>query len=225
MSPGESPLIDDVERYYSDRVTRFGATPEGVDWNGAAGQRLRFERLLAVVRDEATPFSINDYGCGYGGLLDLLHERGADAAYTGFDVSRPMIEAARERYAGDTGARFIHERGELVPADYTVASGIFNVRMERDETEWSRYVVDTLADMVAVSRRGVAFNALTSHSDREHMRGDLHYADPAQMLEHCLRTFSRNVTLDHDYELYEFTVIVRLDGRSPASQHTGDADE
>jgi hypothetical protein len=65
----------------------------------------------------------------------------------------------------------------------------------------------------------VAFNALTSHSDQERMRPDLFYANPAFMLDHCLSRYSRNVVVNHDYELYEFTVLVRLDGRPPATRH------
>jgi SAM-dependent methyltransferase len=214
-------LIHDVERYYSDKVSRFGATPQGVDWNGEAGQVLRFERLLAVIADERAPISLNDYGCGYGGLYDLLRTREQAIDYTGYDVSEPMVRAARERQAEGPGIRFVQERAELPVADYTVASGIFNVRQRSDPAAWEDYVLRTIEDMVAVSRRGVAFNALTAHSDPEFMRGDLYYADPAALVDHCLRRYSRNMVLDHDYDLYEFTLIVRLDGRRPASHERG----
>jgi hypothetical protein len=49
------------------------------------------------------------------------------------------------------------------------------------------------------------------------MRDYLHYADPAQVLDQCLRRYSRDVALRHDYELYEFTVVVRLGGRPPVT--------
>lgn len=214
-------LLGEVERYYSEKVTRHGATPQGVDWNGEAGQNLRFERLLAILDPVVERPSINDYGCGYGGLLDLLLARDRRVEYTGFDLSQPMIEAASARHADSRGARFVSRREDLTPADYTVASGIFNVRLRETDADWARYVQDTIEDMVSVSRRGVAFNALTSHSDAGFMRPDLHYADPAALLDHCLRRYSRNVVLDHDYELYEFTLVVRLDQRPPASQHGG----
>lgn len=218
-------LIDDVERYYSEKVSRFGATPQGVDWNGEAGQVLRFERLLAVIADERASISLNDYGCGYGGLYDLLRTRTQTIDYTGYDVSEPMVRAARERYPEGPGIRFVHDRASLPVADYSIASGIFNVRQQSGVAAWQDHVLQTIADMVAVSRRGIAFNALTAHSDPEFMRPDLHYADPAGLLDHCLRRYSRNVTLDHDYDLYEFTLIVRLDGRGPVSHERGSPDE
>jgi SAM-dependent methyltransferase len=218
----EGSLIGEVERYYSDKVSRFGPTPQGVDWNGPSGQALRFERLLAVIADKDAPTSVIDYGCGYGSLCDLLEARDQTIDYTGYDVSKAMIRAAREGHPERPGIRFVQERAALSVADYTVASGIFNVRQRRDESEWTAYVLRTIADMVAVSRHGLAFNALTAHSDAEFKRSDLHYADPAALLDHCLRRYSRNVVLDHDYDLYEFTLIVRLDGRGPASYERGE---
>lgn len=214
-------LIAGVESYYSDKVTRFGATPRGVDWNSEEGQRLRFERLLATLGDGVKTISINDYGCGYGSLLDLLIERGVRFRYTGYDVSEPMVRAARKRHGHRADARFVSRHSDLDLADFTVASGIFNVRLGQSDDAWRTYVLETIDDMVALSDRGIAFNALTCHSDRSHMRGDLYYADPAFLVNHCLTRYSRNVALDHDYDLYEFTLTVRLDRRPPATQPLG----
>ena len=41
------------------------------------------------------------------------------------------------------------------------------------------------------------------------MRADLFYGDPTFFFDHCKRKYSRNVALLHDYDLYEFTIIVR----------------
>lgn len=217
----DDALIGDVGHYYSAKVTEHGATPRGVDWNSADGQRRRFEQLLQVVDPSVGNPSINDYGCGYGGLIDALSPLLPDFSYCGYDVSESMLAAARQLHPEDERRRFVSDRKDLAPADYTIASGILNVRLDTPVDVWEPYVLRTIDDLVAVSRRGVAFNALTSHSDASHMRNDLYYADPATLLDYCLRRFSRNVILDHDYELYEFTMIVRLDRRPPATQFQG----
>jgi SAM-dependent methyltransferase len=217
----DDALIGDVRRYYTAKVAEHGATPRGVDWNSADGQHRRFERLLQVVDPSAVSPSINDYGCGYGGLIDALSSRLSAFSYCGYDVSDSMLAAARALHPEGEGRRFVSDRGQLAPADYTIASGILNVRLDAAVDVWEPYVLRTIDDLVAVSRLGVAFNALTSHSDVSHMRSDLYYADPAQLLDYCLRNFSRNVILDHDYELFEFTVVVRLDRRPPATQFQG----
>lgn len=215
----DDDLISAVAEYYTQRVVEHGATPRGVDWNDWTSQRVRFEVLLAVLGTDTHGFSINDYGCGYGALLDVLDARYDDFGYRGFDVSAPMIAEARRRYAGDHRAAFTTDAGAFGSADFTVASGIFNVKLDLQPARWERYVLETIDHLAAISTKGFAFNALSCHADAGHTRGDLHYADPGALLDHCLRTHSRTVTLHHDYRLYEFTVVVRLDGCPPAT-HT-----
>lgn len=44
ISPN-SQTLSDIENYYTDRIKTYGPSPQGVDWNGIAGQVLRFEQL------------------------------------------------------------------------------------------------------------------------------------------------------------------------------------
>lgn len=99
---------------------------------------------------------------------------------------------------------------QLEPTDFTVASGIFNVRLDVPDDEWRAYVETTLEKLAGLSRAGFAFNMLTSYSDADKMRPDLYYGDPGWFFDLCKRRYSRNVALLHDYGLYEFTMIVRL---------------
>jgi SAM-dependent methyltransferase len=201
-------LLEGVAGYYAQRLAEHGPTAAGVDWNSERSQELRFAKLLQVV-DQSGRVSVNDYGCGYGALADFLRETGIDADYHGFDVAPEMVAAARSRF-DDAEHTFTADVGDLPVADYTLASGIFNVRLEIDDETWLAHVLATLDEMRAVSRRGLAFNVLTSYSDADRMRPDLFYADPGFVLDHCIRRFSRRVAVLHDYELYEFTVLVRL---------------
>ena len=59
------------------------------------------------------------------------------------------------------------------------------------------------------SNKGFAFNCLTSYSDRDKMRNDLYYADPSFLFDYCKKKYSKNVAILHDYDLYEFTVLIR----------------
>ena len=115
-----------VEAYYTERIEQHGATARGVDWNSEASQRLRFEQLLKVVPEQGT-FSLNDYGCGYGALLDHLDASGRVTRYHGHDISPVMIANARAKFGDRPGATFSSDPGELPVADVTVASGIFGV--------------------------------------------------------------------------------------------------
>ena len=51
----------DIKNYYADRIKIYGATPQGVDWNGKDGQILRFEQLGKIIHhQEFSSFSVND---------------------------------------------------------------------------------------------------------------------------------------------------------------------
>lgn len=203
-------LLDPVRDYYENRLRQHGATPGGVDWNGEQSQHLRFKTLSQVIQAGADePFSLDDFGCGYGAYLGWLISAGwPKVDYLGIDVSPEMVVEGSKHYplgqfvAGSTSPRV---------ADYAVASGIFNVALEADREAWKQYISDTLDAMHATTRKGFAFNCLTSYSDATHMRPHLFYGDPCFYFDLCKRRYSRQVALLHDYGLYEFTIIVRKD--------------
>lgn len=197
-----------VEAYYTARVKEHGETARGVDWSSEASQLLRFEKLLEVCRGTEA-FSLLDYGCGYGALLDHLLARGAQVRYTGYDVSAEMVARADRRGVGDPAARFTCDASTLAPHDFVVASGVLNVKLDVAEPEWREYVLSVLDHLHALSRRGFAFNLLSLYSDPEKRRDTLFYADPRELFDHCQRRFSPRVALLHDYPLWEFTLIVR----------------
>jgi len=202
-------LRERVRRYYEGRLREYGATARGVDWKSESSQQLRFEQLERLWQGDPDA-SLIDYGCGYGALAAYIRGRGHRGPYTGFDVSGDMAAAAVRHTEGLAGCRWTSDREELRPADYAVASGIFNVKLDAAEDDWRAYVRRTIADLASLATRGFAFNALTSYSDRDKQRPDLHYADPLELFDHCQRVYGRFVALAHDYPLYEFTMLVRI---------------
>lgn len=210
-------ILSEVEHYYSQKVIAHGTTARGVDWNSPESQQLRFMQLLKVCdacgvassAEQTDSFSLNDYGCGFGSLVEYLMQRGDRVTYCGFDISQEMIARAKQRYADQPHIQFTSQESDLTAADFTVASGIFNVRLQTTDQEWQQYILATLEKMNGLSRRGFSFNILTRYSDPEYLRPDLYYADPCFLFDYCKQHFSRNVALLHDYELYEFTILVR----------------
>jgi SAM-dependent methyltransferase len=196
-----------VARYYADRLREHGATAGGVDWSSEESQTLRFAQLAKLLPTGET-HSLVDYGCGYGAMVEFLERRGDDFDYQGFDISSDMIDQARRDH-GSPRRRFTTFETELRPADFAVASGIFNVKLDTAVDDWTNYVMDTLERIDRFGNRGFAFNMLTSYSDPDRMRSDLFYGDPRHFFDHAKRTFSKQVALLHDYGLYEFTILVR----------------
>lgn len=204
----DEDILKEVEAYYTEKVKSFGSTPKGVDWNGIDSQMLRFKQLLKILSEGKNNFSILDYGCGYGALLEHLNKEYKDFQYTGFDISEEMIQEARKLPYGAT-AQWISKKELLKPCDFVVASGIFNVKQNKSDEHWLQYIIDTLGHVNQLSTKGFSFNILTKYSDAEYKKAYLYYADPAMIFDYCKTHFSKSVALLHDYELYEFTILVR----------------
>jgi len=203
-------IIQQVGNYYSDKVQQHGATPQGVDWNGEASQHLRFAQLCRLMAGN-TSYSLLDYGCGFGSLYGYLADQGHQVQYTGFDIADDMLAQGQKLYGGSPTVRWVNTLQQAQPADYCVASGVFNVRLKNTDEAWRAYITDTIDKMHQHSQKGFAFNVLTKYSDAPYMRDYLYYADPAWLFDLCKRQYSRHVALLHDYPLYEFTIIVRKD--------------
>src|ERR1044072_2737681 len=145
-------ILRQVDRYYSDKLQVHGATARGVDWNSPESQRMRFDQLLKIC-DGRELVGINDYGCGYGALADHLRENGYAFRYCGFDISGPMIAKAKALHSAESQVTFVSEESGLTQADYTVASGIFNVKLQTPTAEWEGYMLQTLETINRLSSK------------------------------------------------------------------------
>lgn len=204
----QSNLLEKVKNYYSEKIVMHGATSQGVDWNSVESQELRFQQLLKLCKPDLF-FSINDLGCGFGALYQYMQRNGYDFTYAGFDISEKMIQKAQEINSEKNNCLFELSSKCMTPADYSVASGIFNVKLENSLISWEEYILSELNHLNDVSTCGFAFNCLTKYSDNEYRKDYLYYADPCFLFDYCKKKFSKNVALLHDYNLYEFTILVR----------------
>src|ERR1041385_2882983 len=148
--------------YYEEKLRTHGATHRGVDWSPGASQERRFRELLRVCEGEPG-VSINDFGCGYGALVDFLLRGDRPFDYCGYDAAPAMIEAARARLPGVAHCQFTSDRTLVTRRAYTVASGVFNVKLDAADDAWWAYVGRELDAIAAMSVRGFAFNLLTSY--------------------------------------------------------------
>ena len=205
----EERIGQENEALIGEKIKEFGITPRALDWKNEKDQQTRF-RQIGTLFGNKEAFSVNDLGCGFGDFSEYLQkEFGTKAVYQGYDLVPFVVEIARQQHP-HAYFQSITSAHEMSIADYTVASGIFNRTFAQvTEEEWWDYILFTIRHMFEKSRLGIAFNALTSYSDKERMREDLYYCDPCKLFDHCKRHLSRNVALLHDYDLYDFTLLVR----------------
>ncbi|HEY8050171.1 MAG TPA: class I SAM-dependent methyltransferase [Ramlibacter sp.] len=205
-----APLHARIERYYSAKIERHGPTPLGVDWSCEPTQHLRFVQLLRIC-DFHAPFSLDDWGCGYGALLGFMGRRHVDAPfdYLGIDLSASMIGHAQRLWRRKPGAAFVvGERSPRV-ADHAVASGIFNVRIAEPLPLWEQFVAQTLRNMAQSTRISFAVNFLAPLRDGMDGKPELYRPDAAQWMAFCERDLGMRMTLLDRYGMREFTLLAR----------------
>lgn len=159
-----------------------------MDWKDEDSQCSRFKALCRLL--EADLGSVNDWGCGYGAFAKYA------LRYTGYDIVPQELKRGR----------FILSDVPTMVADYTVASGLFNVKLDCPADEWRAYVLRSIKIMNDMSRKGFGFNVLSSWCEKKEDR--LFYASPLDMILEA-RKYSHLVEMNHTYSPYDFTILVR----------------
>ncbi len=205
-----SAVHSSIRDYYSARALRHGATPLGVDWTCVPTQELRFVQLLKVI-SPAPAVSVNDIGCGYGALAGFMHRRlrGTAIDYLGVDLSPEMIALARRKNRRSCVA---FEQMAVAPrlADYSMASGTFNVRLYHPQDIWEAAVASSLSEMARTSRLGFAVNFLAPAADSPL---ELYRPAPSLWINYCRNELGLQVQLLDNYGMREFTLLVRTNLR------------
>lgn len=205
-----SSFLDYIEKLYTENIQKMGVSSQSVGWNTESCQYLRFEKLANVIYPKTDEITVNDLGCGYGEMAKYFVREGFHLKkYTGVDISNEMITNAAT-YLKDFKETqvFLHREGRLCEeADYSFASGIFNVRCSVSEEVWLDYIQETLCNLNQYSIKGFAFNLLSTYVDFR--RDHLYYGDPCYFFHFCKEHFSKKVTLLHDYPLWEWTIFVK----------------
>lgn len=212
-----SNLIDKINaalnQYYQGKATTAVSTSQEVGWKNEKAQQVRFDQLLRVITNDASgAYSINDFGCGLGDLSRYMEMNGyGNFSYIGYDMFDSMVTKAKQLHGERSRSDFkrIASPHDMEVADYTVASGVLNIRFGISDSDWLAFIKETISVFNTKSGKGFAFNALTKYSDKEYMQRDLYYADPCELFDFCKQNFSKNVALLHDYQEYDFTIIVR----------------
>lgn len=203
--------LEKIKNLYSENLKKHGGcVSDSVGWPEPDDQELRFEKLTSVISSLDDPVAINDYGCGYGAHLTyLVQQCGMKvAAYNGYDISSDMLREAERNLSWFEGELNLLCKSDIkTTADFTFVSGTFNVRFNATDAEWREFIKGKLAEMAEHSMKGFSFNLLSTYVDWKDT--NLFYGDPLFWFDFCKRNFSKQVSLLHDYPLYEWTILVK----------------
>lgn len=207
--PGDiEQLLTLISLAYDHAIIEHGPGAVGVCWTEPDDQVRRYELLLQGVRpeDRNGSVSINDLGCGYGALFDLVADRPLmqGGRYFGYDLSAAMIRTATERHR-DPRAMFVESPVALFTSDYSFVSGTFNFNFGARPDLWRAYIEASLKDLWSKTGKVMAFNLLDNRCQNQ--LDDLYYADRAHWIAFA-KTLSPEVEMRDDVVKDDFTLFV-----------------
>ena len=174
-----------------------------VGWGSLESQEQRFSILSDI--GNLNNCSVLDVGCGLGSYFQYLNSKFNNIKYTGTDINPRMISNSQKRYKS---AEFIHTDITLESHgltgrkfDYIFLSGALNLSEDK-HFEVIRNVIDAMFNM---SNKGIAINFLSIFSD--YISPGEFYCNPVSLTEMAF-SFSRKVTLRHDYFHHDFTIYI-----------------
>lgn len=200
-----------VAAAYKAQLKEHGPSPNGVLWGALESQQSRFAMLIKVMAGDRrkSGISVNDLGCGYGAFFEFLDEQALlhDGCYHGYDICADMLAAAGSRIC-DPRANFTHRMIATHRADYSFASGTFNLKGTATDAEWAVYVKKSLLWLWEQSGAGLAFNLLdgTCTTDPKEW---LYYPDPEEFYDFCRQNLSSSIERIDDPVRRDCTLLLR----------------
>jgi SAM-dependent methyltransferase len=199
----------DIEHYierYSERLEKFGYSPETLGWGKSGRQEVRFSVLaeLAIKNPES---SVLDVGCGFGDLYFFLKSNGWRGHYTGIDIVPGLLEEGRKKYP-EIDLRQIDITSEehsevLSDFDFVISSGAFNAKLEEENND--DHIRIAIKNMLAHSLIAVSCDFMSTYVDFKHPVA--WHTDPCFIFNLC-KNFSKRVVINHSYMPYEFSVTI-----------------
>jgi len=200
------PNHDKIRSYFREHVTKHGFGAEGMDWKDQESQFLRFEVIDRYIDYSGSP-TILDVGCGAGDYLTFAHAKGCNPVYTGLDIVPEMIAHLLEVHPEASGIVGGLESISSQRYDYVIASGTFNAKLDASEVDWQAYLYESIIEMCRIAQKAVVFNLMSPHVDYTYDR--LYYPRFDELTAFIVEHFGRDFIIDHDYALYEFTLMIR----------------
>ena len=180
-------------------LSQHGNGPEATGMS-LEGQRFRFAKLseIADLKDRR----VLDLGCGLGDFYPFLVERFGRVDYTGIDLVPESIALSAQKYPQ---ARFLCRNlfsdGLDETFDYVLLSAVFNNAMPRSD----EFMKELLTLAFQRCSRALGFNFISTHVN--FVDAGMAYHDPTQVLDFCIKTLTRKVTLFHQYERCDVAVF------------------
>ncbi|MFS0919254.1 class I SAM-dependent methyltransferase [Brevibacillus sp. 179-C 1.1 NHS] len=203
-----------IIEHYEQCFEKYGDNHLGVDWPNEKDVETRFKVMLDLIAFDQLGkkhenIQLLDFGCGASHFYKYIVKNNlTNINYTGLDISDKFIDFCKEKYPNnDYYCVDILEAPVQLPVfDYLILNGVFTEKREMSFEDMFLYFKEMIKKVWEISKRGIAFNIMSSQVDWE--RDDLFHLSLEPLSQFLCKEVSRNFIVRNDYGLYEYTVYV-----------------
>ena len=155
-----------INNSYTNRLIKYGNSPQGLFWKNSFTQIHRFELIITALNKyyDLKKFTICDIGCGYGKFFEFLRDKLKKSTfqYQGCDLNNKLIDYCTKIYS-DKNCKFYKKSSPKGVVDFSVMSGTFNLSVTDDIKIWEKYILKNLASIWKQTDKIMAFNLLNQN--------------------------------------------------------------
>ena len=181
-----------INNSYTNRLMKYGNSPQGLFWKNSFTQIHRFELIITALNKyyNLKKFTVCDIGCGYGKFLDFLRNRLNKSAfqYQGCDINNTLIDHCKKIYS-DKNCKFYKKSSPQGMVDFSVMSGTFNLSGTNDIKIWEKYILKNLTNIWKKTNKIMAFNLL--HKNERKIKQGLYYTNKNWIKDICEKNFGK----------------------------------
>ena len=181
-----------INNSYTNRLMKYGNSPQGLFWKNSFTQIHRFELIITALNKyyNLKKFTICDIGCGYGKFLEFLRNRlnKSTFQYQGCDLNNKLIDHCTKIYS-DKNCKFYKKSSPQGMVDFSVMSGTFNLSVTSDINIWEKYILKNLTNIWKQTNKIMAFNLL--HQNEKKIKQGLYYTNKKWIKKICEQNFGK----------------------------------
>ena len=181
-----------INNSYTNRLMKYGNSPQGLFWKNSFTQIHRFELIITALNKyyNLKQFTVCDIGCGYGKFFEFLRDKLKKSTfqYQGCDLNNKLIDYCTKNYS-DKNCKFYKKSSPKDIVDFSVMSGTFNLSVTDDIKIWEKYILKNLTNIWKQTNKIKAFNLL-NQNERKIEQG-LYYTNKNWIKDICEQNFGQ----------------------------------
>ena len=199
-----------INNSYTNRLMKYGNSPQGLFWKNSFTQIYRFELIITALSKYSNlkRFTICDIGCGYGKFFEFLRNKLNESTfqYQGCDLNNRLIDYCTKNYS-DKNCKFYKKSLPKGIVDFSVMSGTFNLSGTNDIKIWEKYILKNLTKIWKQTNKIMAFNLL-NQNERKIKQG-LYYTNKNWIKDICEQNFGKTEIIISSILQEDILIIVK----------------